>query len=127
MSRPRVRRISRIGIRDVPDALRDAVCERDTAEGRCEMTTISHEPSRFVQEKQHGLTQLLVPEMWASLAIIVIWLSVLFDAVFGPDIVNTTAGGDHSTVPSAVAVALFAFLATWVVARYGFRHERKGD
>jgi uncharacterized membrane protein (DUF485 family) len=59
--------------------------------------------------------------MWASLAIIVIWLSVLFDAVFGPDIVNTSAGGDSSTVPSAVAVALFAFLATWVVARYGFR------
>ena len=89
------------------------------------MTTISHEPSGVVQKKQRWSLQLLVPEMWASLAIIVIWLSVLFDAVFGPDIVNTSAGGDSSTVPSAVAVALFAFLATWVVARYGFRHERK--
>lgn len=89
------------------------------------MTTISHEPSTVVQEKRRGSLQLLVPEMWASLAIIVIWLSVLFDAVYGPDIVNSSAGGDHSTVPSAVAVALFAFLATWVVARYGFRHERK--
>jgi hypothetical protein len=39
--------------------------------------------------------------------------------------VNTTAGGDHSSLPSAVAVALFAFLGTWVVARHGFGHERR--
>jgi hypothetical protein len=55
----------------------------------------------------------------------VMWLAVLFDAIFGPDIVNRSAGGDFSTVPSAVVVALFAFLGTWVVARYGFRHDRK--
>jgi len=53
------------------------------------------------------------------------WLFVLFDAVFCPDIVTPSAGGDTSTVPSAVAVAVFAFLATWVVARYGFREGRK--
>ena len=63
--------------------------------------------------------------MWATLAIVVMWLAVLFSAVFGPNIVNTSAGGDTSSVPSAIVVALFAFLATWVVARYGFRHERK--
>jgi hypothetical protein len=51
------------------------------------------------------------------------WLSVLFDGVFGPDIVTNGVAGDRSTVPSAVVVALFAFLATWVVARYGFGHE----
>ena len=54
-----------------------------------------------------------------------LWLAVLFDAVFGPDIVNHSAGGDSSTVPSAVVVALFAFLATWVVAWFGFRRDRK--
>ena len=91
------------------------------------MTTISQEPSGVVQNKRGASLQLVVREMWASLAIVVMWLSVLFDAIFGPDIVNTTAGGDHSTVPSAVALALFAFLATWVVAKYGFRHERKSD
>jgi hypothetical protein len=89
------------------------------------MSAISHEPSVDAREKRRWSLQLLVPEMWASLAIVVMWLAVLFDAVFGPDIVNSSAGGDHSTVPSAVAVALFAFLATWVVAKYGFRHERK--
>jgi hypothetical protein len=74
--------------------------------------------------------QLLVREMWTSLAIIVIWLSVLFDAIFGPDIVSNNGVGDigeRSTVPSAVVVALFAFLATWVVAKYGFGPGRKAD
>jgi len=93
---------------------------------RCEMTTVSHEPSRVLPE-QRPWSQFLVPEMWASLTIIVMWLSVLFDAVFGPDIVTNGVAGDRSTVPSAVVVALFAFLATWVVARYGFGRERKRD
>lgn len=88
------------------------------------MTTISHEPSR-VAEKQSWSLRLLVPEMWASLAIIVMWLAVLFDAVYGPAILNSSAGGDSSSVPSAVLLALFAFLGTWVVARHGFRRDRK--
>ena len=91
------------------------------------MATMSHEPSRVVQDERRWWFQLLVPEMWASLTIIVMWLAVLFDAVYGPDIVTMGAGGGSSTVPSAVAVALFAFLATWVVARYGFEPRRRTD
>jgi len=49
---------------------------------------------------------------------------VLVDAAFGPDIVSRGVAGDTTTVPSAVVVALFAFLGTWVVAKYGFRHDR---
>ncbi len=67
--------------------------------------------------------------MWASLAIVVMWLAVLFDAIFGPDIVSAKKAGVGAetgvTVPSVVAVALFAFLGTWVVAWRGFGHERK--
>ena len=88
------------------------------------MTTVPHEPSRIAGESSGWSTRLLVPEMWASLTIIVIWLSVLVDAAFGPDIVTRGVSGDTATVPSAVVVALFAFLGTWVVARYGFRHGR---
>jgi hypothetical protein len=88
------------------------------------MTTISHEPSGVAEEKRRWSLQPLVPEMWASLAIVVMWLSVLFDAVFGPDIVTNGVAGDSSTVPSAVALALFAFLGTWVVAKHGFGHKR---
>lgn len=65
-------------------------------------------------------------ELWASIAICVIWLAVLFDAVFGPNIVSSSGSGTNtSTVPSAVAVALFASLATWSLAKYGFgRRDR---
>ena len=87
------------------------------------MATISHEPSRATPEKRRW-TELLVRETWVSLAISVIWLSVLFGAVYGPDIVTRSAGGDSSVVPSAVVVSVFAFLATWVVARYGLRDKR---
>jgi len=87
------------------------------------MTTIPHEPSRVVDETPRTSFRFIVPEMWASLTIIVMWLSVLFDAVYGPDIVSHGVAGDSTTVPSAVVVALFAFLGTWVVAKYGFRHD----
>jgi hypothetical protein len=87
------------------------------------MSTMTHGPSDVVQENRRWSLP-LVPEVWASLAIAVIWLSVLFTAIWGPDIVNTSAGGDSSTVPSVVPVAIFAFLATWVVAKYGFRRTR---
>jgi hypothetical protein len=87
------------------------------------MATISHEPSQAAPDRRRWPV-FLVRETWVSLAISVIWLSVLFDAVYGPDIVTRSAGGDSSVVPSAVVVSLFAFLATWVVARYGLRDKR---
>jgi hypothetical protein len=89
-----------------------------------EMTTVPHEPSGVAQERRGWALQLLVPEMWAALAIVVMWLAVLFDAVFGPDIVTHNVVGDSSTVPSAIPIALFAFLGTWVVARHGFGRTR---
>ena len=89
------------------------------------MTTISHEPARAVEPKQSWSLQLLVPEMWAFLAIMVMWLAVLFDAIYGPDIQSFNVSGSHTTIPSAVAVALFAFLGTWVVAKYAFRQGHR--
>lgn len=89
------------------------------------MTTIRHEP---VQDRERWSLRLLVPEMWASLAIVAMWLAVLFAAIYGPDLVSANGVadiGERTTVPSAVLVAPFAFLGTWVVAKYGFGHERK--
>jgi hypothetical protein len=91
------------------------------------MTTLSHEPSKVVPERSRLAPQILVPELWASLAIAVMWLTVLFDAIFGPDIVATSGAagaGTTTTVPSAVVVTFFAFLATWILARHAFGSRR---
>ena len=87
------------------------------------MATISHEPSGVVEERRRRALLLRMREMWASAAIAVIWVSVLFIGVFGPDIVNSTAGGDHSSVPVVVPVAGFASIVTWLIAKYSFRRE----
>jgi hypothetical protein len=86
------------------------------------MTTAAHEP---VTVRGARLREVLVPEAWASIAIAVMWLAVLFDAVFGPNLVSTSGAGTNTTsVPSAIIVALFAFLGTSAVARYAFGRER---
>ena len=84
------------------------------------LTTVSSEAPDATTESRGGRTRSVVPEMWTSLAIGVIWLVVLFDALFGPDIVSSSAGS-FSRIPSAIVLGLFAWLATWVVARHGFR------
>lgn len=89
------------------------------------MTTIPHE-STLAGRSPSWSARLLVPEMWASLAIVAMWMSVLFTAIFGPNIETHGVAGDSTSIPSAVAVALFAFFGTWVVARNGFRHDRIG-
>jgi hypothetical protein len=87
------------------------------------MTTISHEPSKVDSDRRRW-SDFIIPEMWASVAIGIIWLSVLFDSVYGPNIYTSSAGGtDSAVIPSAVVVSFFAFLATWVIARHAFRHE----
>jgi hypothetical protein len=52
------------------------------------------------------------------------WVAVLLVSLFGPSIETSNgAGTNTSSVPSGVAVGLFAFLASWAVARYAFRRN----
>lgn len=88
------------------------------------MSSISHGPGQVLDAEHPRSLDLLPRELWACVAIVVVWLAVLFTAIFGGDIVNASAGGNQSSVPSAVAVALFAVLATWPIARYGFQRSR---
>ena len=89
------------------------------------MSTMSHEPSRVVHERPRWWSLRLIPEMWASLAITAMWVAVFITAIWGPDARFNSNDGNSSTIPTAVFVTVFAFLGTWVVARYGFRQQRK--
>ncbi len=93
------------------------------------MTTLSHEPSEVVQTQRAWSERLLVKEMWASVAIVAMWIAVAATAAWGGDFVSSSSGGsDHATIPSVIVVALFAFLGTWPVAKFGFgaRHGDRG-
>ena len=79
------------------------------------MATVSHPEPRV---------RIPVREMWPSLAISVMWVVVLLDALFGPDFVSSTAGG-YTRIPSAVFIAFFAWLGTLVLARHGFDRRRR--
>jgi hypothetical protein len=94
-----------------------------TRQRRLEVTSISHGPA--VSARPRSLPQLSTAA-WASIAIVAMWVAVLIDAIWGPDIVSnaTTAS---TTVPSAVVLAFFAFIATIFVARYGFAARRERD
>jgi hypothetical protein len=56
-------------------------------------------------------------ELWASVAVSVIWIAVALAAIYGADITSATVGGTTSTVPSGVVVGFFAVFASWIVAR----------
>ena len=90
------------------------------------MPTVPTQLPAASSDRRAWARRVQVPEMWASPAIVAVWLTVLFDALFGPDFVSSNgAGTNTTTIPSAVIIALFAYLATRVIARYGFDRRRE--
>ena len=83
------------------------------------MSTISHPPAGAAHET--GWVSLLrLREVWASLAITVMWIAVMVAAVWAPDFVGASNDGSHTIIPSGIFVALFASLGTWALAKYAF-------
>jgi hypothetical protein len=91
------------------------------------MSSLSHQPARSTPE--HRWFEVLhVREVWASLAITAMWIAVACSAAWGPDFVSTTGSGTNSTtIPSGIAVALFASIGTWAVAKYGLGPQRENS
>ena len=91
------------------------------------MSSISHPPARAAQE-QSWASLFRLKEVWASLAITVMWIAVSVSAVWGPDLVGSSNDGNHTTIPSGIFVALFASVGTWAVAKYALgRAREEGD
>ena len=89
------------------------------------MSTLSHPTPETASEHPEWSARLLVAEMWASLAIVAMWVVVAISAVWGPDFVSSSgSGATTTTIPSGIAVAVFATIGSWIVAKYGFRHDR---
>ena len=85
------------------------------------MTTTMQEPSTAWPAHESIAARLLVPAFWGAVSIIAMWLAVLFDGIYGNDMVfSNNTGGGPTIIPSAVAVALFAFIGTVAVARRAF-------
>jgi hypothetical protein len=92
------------------------------------MSSLSHPPAKARRQEASWPAQILVAEMWASLAILAMWVAVAVSAVWGPDFVSTSApGGSSTTIPSGILVAVFASVGTWAVAKHGFAHRSNAD
>ena len=82
-------------------------------------TTMQDQPS--VRSPREGwASRVLVREIWATVAIVSMWVAVLFVGVFGGDMTFHGADSSFTTMPSAVAVALFAAIGTGSVAKRVF-------
>jgi hypothetical protein len=87
------------------------------------VTTVTHQADASPERRRS--VRFPVRDVSVSLAIAVMWIVVLLDALFGPDIISSNGGSAQFTrVPSAIVVAFFAYLATRVVAKWGFSPAR---
>ena len=82
-------------------------------------TTMQDQPS--VRSPREGwASRVLVREMWATVSIVTMWVAVLFVGVFGGDMTFHSVDSSVTTMPSGVAVALFAAIGTGSVAKRVF-------
>jgi hypothetical protein len=58
--------------------------------------------------------------MWATLAIVAMWVAVLFVGVYGGQATFHSVDSSVNTIPSGVFVALFAAIGTGSVAKRVF-------
>ena len=89
------------------------------------MTAAMQDQSHVGSAREGWAAHVLAREMWATVAILSMWVAVLFVGVYGGDIVIHSVDSSWSSIPSVVGVALFAAIGTGSVAKRVF--GRKSD
>jgi Mg/Co/Ni transporter MgtE len=84
------------------------------------MTTTMQDQSPVGSAREGWTSRVLVREMWAAMAIVAMWVAVLFVGVYGGEMTFHSVDSSWSTIPSVVAVALFAAIGTGSVAKRVF-------
>ena len=83
------------------------------------MTTTLHEPSCRTGSRRHRRPAPRA-RVLGRVSIVAMWLAVLFDGIYGGDMIFASPANGTTTIPSAVAVALFAVIGTAAVAKRAF-------
>jgi uncharacterized membrane protein len=89
------------------------------------MTTTLQDRSSVRSPRDDWASRIFVREMWATIAIVAMWMAVLFVGVYGGDATFHNTDSSSSTIPAGVLVALFAAIGTGSVAKRVF--ARKSD
>ena len=86
------------------------------------MTTVMTQEPSTDEPVRHGIAaRLLVPGFWGAVSIVAMWLAVMFDGIFGGDMVfSNNTGGGPTIIPSAVLLGLFAVIGTASIAKRVF-------
>jgi len=84
------------------------------------MSTPSLSSDHPIRTSRLSSSWLHARELWGGLAIISMWLAVLFVGVFGGNVVSGSPGGSYSSWPVVVVVAVVALLGTVGVGRRAF-------
>ena len=84
------------------------------------MTATMPEQTSARSPREGRVSRLLVPDLWATVSIVAMWLAVLCVGVWGGDMTFRGADTSYTVMPSGVAVALFAAIGTGSVAKRVF-------
>jgi hypothetical protein len=88
---------------------------------------MTHETSTGEPVRPGIAARLLVPGSWGAVSIVAMWLAVMFDGIFGGDMVlSNNTGGGPTIIPSAVLLGLFAVIGTASIAKRVFGRRDAG-
>lgn len=85
------------------------------------------DPLSHEADQRRSAERIFVPGFWGALSIIAMWLAVLFDGIFGDQLTITNSPTNVVTMPSVMAVALFAAIGTAAVAKRAFARRNSNE